>query len=159
MPYSAAKFAATGFAEGLRAELNADGISVTTVVPGLMRTGSHVNAEFKGRHQAEYAWFSLGATLPFTSVSAESAATWIADAVERGDAEVILGWQAGVLARIHGLLPGYTTDLLGLVNRLLPGPGGLGARAVSGGASRSAVTESPLESLGQRAAQDLNQEP
>ena len=109
LPYSSAKFAATGLAEGLRAELKPDGVSVTTVVPGLMRTGSHVNAEFKGRNKAELGWFSLGATLPLTSLSAEDAARRIVEAMQRGDAEVILGWQAGMLARVHGLLPGVTT--------------------------------------------------
>jgi len=157
MPYSSAKFAATGFAEGLRAELKPDGISVTTIVPGLMRTGSHVNAEFKGRHQAEYAWFSLGATLPFTSLSADDAAARIVHALAHGEAEVVLGWQADLVARLHGLMPGFATDVLGLVNRLLPGPGGVGTQGVRGKASRSAVTESPLETLGRRAARDLNQ--
>jgi NAD(P)-dependent dehydrogenase (short-subunit alcohol dehydrogenase family) len=40
LPYGVAKFAAVGFSEGLRAELARYGVSVTTVVPGLMRTGS-----------------------------------------------------------------------------------------------------------------------
>lgn len=70
LPYSASKFALTGWSEGLRAELARDGIAVTTVCPGLMRTGSPRNAFFKGRHRAEYAWFSLGDALPFTSMSA-----------------------------------------------------------------------------------------
>src|SRR5439155_11331763 len=43
LPYCCAKFAAVGFCEGLRAELAPYGIRVTTVVPGLMRTGSHRN--------------------------------------------------------------------------------------------------------------------
>ena len=40
LPYSASKFALVGLSEGLRAELAKDGIQVTTVCPGLMRTGS-----------------------------------------------------------------------------------------------------------------------
>jgi NAD(P)-dependent dehydrogenase (short-subunit alcohol dehydrogenase family) len=74
LPYSAAKFAAVGFSEGLHAELASTGINVLTVVPGLMRTGSHVNAMFKGQHRAEFGWFSLAASLPVTSISAEDAA-------------------------------------------------------------------------------------
>ena len=53
-----------GLSDSIRAELALDKIHVTTVMPGLMRTGSHVNAKFKGNHSAEYAWFSLAASLP-----------------------------------------------------------------------------------------------
>src|SRR5206468_5445072 len=49
-PYSASKFALTGFSDAIRAELARDNIHVTTVAPGMMRTGSHVNARFKGKH-------------------------------------------------------------------------------------------------------------
>ena len=77
LPYSAAKFAAVGYFEGLRAELAGTGVSVTTVVPGLMRTGSHVNATFTGQQEREYAWFSLGASLPLVSIDAERAASRI----------------------------------------------------------------------------------
>ena len=157
VPYGAAKFAAVGFSEGLRAELAREGIRVTTIVPGLMRTGSHLNAEFKGQHAKEFLWFSLGASLPVTSISAADAARQIVGAIKRGDAEVILSWQAGVLARVHGLLPGLTSDVLAVVNRILPGPGGIGSQRATGQQSRSRLTDSPLEALGQRAARDLNQ--
>jgi len=49
LPYSTAEFAAIGFSEGLRAELGRGPVTVTTVVPGLMRTGSHLQARFTGR--------------------------------------------------------------------------------------------------------------
>jgi short-subunit dehydrogenase len=39
LPYVASKFALTGLSEGLHAELRHKGIRVTTVCPGLMRTG------------------------------------------------------------------------------------------------------------------------
>jgi len=159
LPYSAAKFAAVGLAEGLRAELASDGISVTTVCPGLMRTGSHLNADFKGQHRQEFLWFSLGATLPFSSISAEDAARQIVGAIRRGDAEIILSWQASLAAAVHGLLPGLTADALGLVNRLLPGPGGIGVAHAKGHQSHTALTESLVEWLGQQAARDLNQLP
>jgi NAD(P)-dependent dehydrogenase (short-subunit alcohol dehydrogenase family) len=42
LSYSTAKFATVGFSEGLRAELGRGPVTVTTVVPGLMRTGSHL---------------------------------------------------------------------------------------------------------------------
>lgn len=77
LPYSTAKFAAVGFSEGLRAELGRGPVTVTTVVPGLMRTGSHVRAEFAGRREQEFTWFSLGASLPLVSMNAERAARQI----------------------------------------------------------------------------------
>ncbi|MFC5907973.1 SDR family NAD(P)-dependent oxidoreductase, partial [Streptacidiphilus monticola] len=73
LPYVAAKFAGTGLSEGLRAELARDGVSVTTVLPGLMRTGSHGAARFQGRQEAEYAWFAAAASMPLLSTDAERA--------------------------------------------------------------------------------------
>ncbi len=157
VPYSAAKFAAVGLSEGLRAELAKDGIRVVTVVPGLMRTGSYLNARFGGRHRAEFAWFSLGATLPAVSMSAERAARRIVAATGRGDPEVTLTPQAALLARVNGLAPGLTADLLGLVNRLLPGPDGAGSGTRLGRESETPLTRSPLTALGRSAARAYNQ--
>src|SRR5437879_7816866 len=64
VPYSASKFALAGLSEGLRAELARHNIVVTTVFPGLMRTGSPVNAMFKGQRPQEYAWFAISDSLP-----------------------------------------------------------------------------------------------
>ena len=74
VPYSASKFALVGLSDGLRAELAADNIVVTTVCPGLMRTGSPVNAMFKGRQPQEYAWFAVSDSLPLSSIDATRAA-------------------------------------------------------------------------------------
>jgi NAD(P)-dependent dehydrogenase (short-subunit alcohol dehydrogenase family) len=120
LPYDCAKFALVGFSEGLRAELAAEGIGVTTVVPGLMRTGSPLHAWFKGKHEREFAWFTVSDMLPLTSMNAERAARRIVDAAARNEAEVTLGWQAKLLRVAHDLMPGLTADLLGLINRLLP---------------------------------------
>jgi NAD(P)-dependent dehydrogenase (short-subunit alcohol dehydrogenase family) len=120
LPYSSAKFAATGFAQGLRAEAARDGITVTTIVPGLMRTGSPVNARFGGQVEAEFAWFALADSLPLLSMDAERAAAQVVEATRRGEAERVLTLPAALAARLHGLMPGVTADLLGLVNRLLP---------------------------------------
>ncbi|HEV2109613.1 MAG TPA: SDR family NAD(P)-dependent oxidoreductase [Thermomicrobiales bacterium] len=120
LPYNTAKFAAVGLSEGLRAELARYGISVTTVVPGLMRTGSHLNALFKGNQAAEFNLFAPLASLPLISIDAERAARQIVTATKRGDAELIISLPAHVAVRFHGLFPGTTANLLGLVNRLLP---------------------------------------
>lgn len=159
IPYGAAKFAAVGFSEGLHTEVAGRGVHVLTVVPGLMRTGSHVNAFFKGRHREEFAWFSLGASLPFTSMSAGRAAKQIIEAIERGDSEIILSPQAQLLARVHGLLPGFTGKVLSGVNRLLPEPGGIGDERRLGRESESPISESFLTALGRQAAETWHQYP
>ncbi len=125
VPYNCAKFAAVGLSEGLRAELKQDGIRVTTICPGLMRTGSFLNAYFKGRQEREYRWFGLGATMPLVSMDAERAARQIVAATRRGSAERILSLPATMAARFHGLFPGLTAELLSWANRLaLPAASG-----------------------------------
>jgi NAD(P)-dependent dehydrogenase (short-subunit alcohol dehydrogenase family) len=155
LPYDAAKFAAYGFSQGLRAELARDGISVTTVVPGLMRTGSPVNAFFKGDPEKEFAWFSLGAATPLTAMSAQRAARRIVRAARRGEAHVTLSWQAKSLRILHDLMPGLTADLLGLVNRALPR--GTSAELRRGMEMSTPVAPSPLTTLMNRAARASNQ--
>lgn len=119
LPYNCAKFATVGLSEGLCAELAREGIRVVTIVPGLMRTGSPMNALFKGKQAEEFTWFTLGDSLPFISMDAERAARQIVDATKRGGPERILSLPANILARFHCLFPGATIDLLSLANRLL----------------------------------------
>ncbi len=83
LPYNCAKFAAVGFSEGLHAEVTKFGVNVTTVVPGLMRTGSFVNAWFKGKHRAEYSWFSVSSALPLLAMGGRRAARTIVQAIRR----------------------------------------------------------------------------
>lgn len=157
VPYNCAKFALVGFSEGLRAELAKDGIRVTTIVPGLMRTGSHLNALFKGQHRAEYTWFSLSATSPLSSMSARRAAASIVRAVERGEGDLILTPQAKLIALLHGVCPGLTADILGIINRLLPSAGDIGSERRTGKQSRTAITDSFLTALGRKPAHKLHQ--
>jgi NAD(P)-dependent dehydrogenase (short-subunit alcohol dehydrogenase family) len=157
VPYSASKFALVGLSEGLRAELAKDGVLVTTVCPGLMRTGSPRNADFKGQHRAEYAWFSISDSLPLASMKAERAARQVVAACRRGDAEVVLSIQAQMAVLFHGLFPGLTADLLGMINRLLPAPGGIGKRKAKGKDSSSAISPSLLTALNEQAAARNNE--
>jgi NAD(P)-dependent dehydrogenase (short-subunit alcohol dehydrogenase family) len=159
VPYNASKFALRGLSEGLRAELLKDGIYLTTVCPGLMRTGSPPNAFFKGQHQLEYAWFSIGDALPLLTISAEHAARQIVRACVYGKSEVLLTLPAQVAARFHGLCPGLTADLLGLVNQVLPGPGGIGTARVRGRESTSALSPSWATTLSDRASLRNNELP
>jgi NAD(P)-dependent dehydrogenase (short-subunit alcohol dehydrogenase family) len=158
LPYNASKFALVGLSEGLRAELAKERITVTTVCPGLMRTGSPRNAFFKGRHRDEYAWFSITDALPLISQSAERAARQIIAACKRGDAEVVLSLPAKLATIVHGLFPGSTADLLGLVNTLLlPGRGGIGSAQLPGKDSSSPLAPSWLTRLSDRAAERNNE--
>lgn len=133
LPYSTAKFAAVGFSEGLRAELGRGPVTVTTVVPGLMRTGSHLQARFIGQADKEFTWFSLGASLPFISMDAERAAAQIIGAVRERRAEIILTPAGQLVSRVTGLVPGLTSEVMHLVQQLmLPAPSGGGPAAAGG---------------------------
>jgi short-subunit dehydrogenase len=159
VPYSASKFALVGLSKGLRAELLKDGIVVTTVCPGLMRTGSPRNAHFKGRHRAEYAWFSISDALPLTSIKAERAARQIIDACKAGRAELVISVQAKAAVLFDSLFPELSADLLALANRLLPGPGGIGAQRAKGKDSASSWSPSWLTALNEHAALKNNEVP
>ena len=123
VPYSMSKFAAVGLGQGLRAELAAQGVTVTTVCPGLMRTGSARQATVKGQHEREYALFATLDNLPVLTLAADEAARRIVQALVRGDAEAMIGGPALLLRSAQALAPQLTADVLALTHRLLPGPG------------------------------------
>ena len=122
VPYSASKFALAGLSEGLRAELARHNIVVTSVYPGLMRTGSPVNAMFKGQRPQEYAWFAISDSLPLASISPERAARQIIRACRYGDAELIITVQAKMAVLAQTLAPELFADVMATINQLLPGP-------------------------------------
>jgi NAD(P)-dependent dehydrogenase (short-subunit alcohol dehydrogenase family) len=157
LPYDASKFALVGLSEGLRAELAKHGIVVTTVCPGLMRTGSPRNAMFKGQHQAEYAWFSIGDSLPVFSMDADRAARQIIRAFRRGDAETVLTLPAQCASIFHGVFPGLTCDILGLDNRFLPGAREGDLEKIPGKACASDWSPSWLTKLSNEAAARNNE--
>ena len=138
LPYTAGKFALVGFSEGLRAELSRDRVYVTTVCPGLMRTGSPINALCKGRHRLEYAWFAIGDSVPLLSSGSRRAARRIVEACRRGDADLVLTPAAKLAVAFHGVFPGTTAAFLGAVNRLLPAADG--AEAALGSDSERLAT-------------------
>ncbi|HVL66475.1 MAG TPA: SDR family oxidoreductase [Vicinamibacterales bacterium] len=152
-PYCASKFALAGLSDSVRAELDQYGIRVTTVSPGLMRTGSPLNADMKGQHEAEYAWFAIADSTPGLSMSAERAARKIIEACRYGDPELTITMPAKAAVRVNHVAPGVVGRLMMLANRLLPGPdGAAGDRHRRGRDSRSPVTESFATALTQRAA-------
>jgi short-subunit dehydrogenase len=157
LAYSASKFALVGLSQGLRAELRKSGIVVTTVCPGLMRTGSHLNASFKGQREQEYAWFALGGSMPGFSMNAERAARQIVAACARGDAEIVLGLPAKLAVAAQALAPNVMADLTALIDRfVLPRSGGTAAATAKGRDSRSQLP-SVLTILSDRAAAANNE--
>jgi hypothetical protein len=124
-----------------------------------MRTGSPPTAAVKGDHEAEYTWFALGDSLPGISMDSRRAARQIVTATRLGTSEVILSLPAQLLARFHGLAPGLTSDILAVVNRLLPTSERTKEQVEprKGWQSESPITRSPLTLLTQR-ADDANNE-
>jgi short-subunit dehydrogenase len=160
LPYCTAKFAAVGFSEGLRAELGPGPVTVTTVVPGLMRTGSHVRAQFAGHREDEFTWFALGASLPLVSMDAERAARQIVAGMAARRPEILLTPAGQVAGRLADLAPELTTAGLHAAQQLvLPAPDGHD-EAVPGGELRPGLPPAvfrALTSLGRAAAARLNE--
>jgi NAD(P)-dependent dehydrogenase (short-subunit alcohol dehydrogenase family) len=119
LPYVASKFALVGFSQGLHAELRRKGVRVTTVCPGLMRTGGEAHAQFTGRIKEEQRWFTLAARTPIISASVRRAARKIYTAVADGRAEITITPQAWLAARVAGLAPETTQYFASLANHLL----------------------------------------
>jgi NAD(P)-dependent dehydrogenase (short-subunit alcohol dehydrogenase family) len=157
VPYCASKFALVGLSEALRPELLRYGIVVTTVSPGLMRTGSPVHAVFKGDHEREYGWFSVAAALPLASMPAERAARQIIRALRAGSAKVILTLPARLMVVANALAPNLTSRLVELVARLLPGPAGAAGDAAALGWDSRGKVPAVLTRLSDAAAERNNE--
>ena len=132
-PYTVSKFALAGFSDAIRSELARDKIHVTTVTPGLMRTGSEGHAKFKGDHSAEFHAFTGANRLPFASMSAERAAKKILGACARGQSALAIPFAARVLIVAHALFPNFVGRIMKIVNKRLPLPvAGDGSEAHAG---------------------------
>ncbi len=157
-PYSASKFALIGLSDALRAELAHEKIRVTTVSPGLMRTGSPPNALFKGLRSAEYRWFAIMDALPLTSIDAGRAADQIVAACRRGQPELTISWQARAATLANALFPTLTARLVSGVATLLPGPASAeGNAAQPGWRNPDPLVSSPLTTLSTRATAENNE--
>jgi len=147
-PYSVGKHALVGYADAMRAELAADGVRVTTITPGLLRTGSHPNAQVKGQHEKEYAWFAIGDAAPGLSMDGDRAARKIVDALRHGDAALTLTLAAKLAAAVDGVAPGAVGVAMKAVAALLPDATGPdGDRRQTGWESPSAAAPSVLTAL------------
>jgi NAD(P)-dependent dehydrogenase (short-subunit alcohol dehydrogenase family) len=157
-PYSASKFALTGFSDAIRAELARDNIHVTTVAPGMMRTGSHVNAKFKGRHDAEFGWFAASAGAPLISMNADRAARKILAACRRGQPSLTLTFAARTAILGNALFPNLTGYWMKIVNRFLPGAGDDEGNELRAGSQLRRLTPQWLTRLADRATRRNNEE-
>lgn len=120
LPYCAAKFAATGFSEGCASELRKDNIYVTTIIPGLMRTGSYVNAFFQKGNRKEFKLFSLMSTAPVLTLSADNAAKKIIKAIKEKRSFKVLGFQAQTLMELDHFFPNLMTWAFSRVSQMVP---------------------------------------
>ncbi len=157
-PYSAGKFDLTGLSQAFAAEVARDGITVTLVCPGLMRTGSPDRAIFKGRHRAEYAWFAISDSNPLLSSSTRHAVVRIVHAIATKRTFVTITPLARVAPIVNALAPRTTTRVLALAARMLPPPSGDPGPRHAGEDSHSALAPSILTFLDRLAKRRNNQE-
>ncbi len=104
--YAASKFAVRGFTEALRQELADNGVGVTSVHPGGIRTrilesarvGSGVSRAEEEGHRTMFA--------TLLTIDPADAADVIVDAIERRRGRVLIGWSAKIPDLLARLLPG-----------------------------------------------------
>ena len=89
-----------------------------------------MNAQFKGQHEAEYAWFKVASSIPGMTIAAERAARKILDACRHGDPALTITPQAKAIAAADAIVPGAVARAMMLVSRLLPGPTGAPGNAL-----------------------------
>jgi hypothetical protein len=122
-----------------------------------MRTGSHLNALFKGQHAEEFTWFSIIDSLPISSIDARRAARQIVEACRRGDPQLLISIQAQAITLLNAVFPNLSARVLKLINQLLPTPtGASGDESKSGWESQSPLAPSLLTRLSDRAAEENN---
>ncbi len=157
LPYAASKFALVGLSNGIRAELKQGNIFVTTACPGLMRTGSPRNADFKSQHRQEYSWFSICDSLPLLSMGTETAAKQILVACQQGRGEVLIHRPLNIGVALQRMFPEITREILTLAATLLPKMGGIGRDTAKGYESQFALSPFFLTTLTQPAAAANNE--
>ena len=156
LPYCASKFGFVGFSDGLHAEVARDGIVVTTVVPGLMRTGSPPQATFAGQPSKEYTTFALSDATPLTSIAVDRAAREMLDACERGDGRLVVSWQAKAALVACGFAPRLVRAAMTAAGCVLPS-GGPNPERRYGIDSESPATRSPIMAWLRRATASQNE--
>jgi len=118
--YAASKFAVRGFSEAVRHELAENGIGVTVVHPGGIktriaesaRTGSGVSVEEYERGRKQFA--------KLLTIDPATAAAQIVDAIEKRRPRLLIGWSAKLPDVLVRLLPGTYWKLI--ARRARPAP-------------------------------------
>jgi short-subunit dehydrogenase len=158
LPYTTSKFALVGLSDGLRAELRRSNIFVTTVCPGLMRTGSPINVRFKGHNRQEQTWFTISDSLPGISINARRAARRIIEACRRGASVAYVSAPSRLAVLVDGLAPSLVAQMMAAVNGFLPAPHPDRAdESFTGRESQSQWSPSLLTRLSDRAAAANNE--
>jgi NAD(P)-dependent dehydrogenase (short-subunit alcohol dehydrogenase family) len=157
IPYCAGKFAVTALSDGLQAELAGTGVAVTTVTPGLMRTGSHRNVLVRGDHRNEARWFGLGTATSLTSMNADRAARQIVEAARAGRPRLTPGWQGRLGIAMNGVAPGLVALVSAAVVRFVLPPASARADAGELKASRDLDLGRAAAFMPSRAARRFNQ--
>ncbi|MCP9493007.1 MAG: SDR family oxidoreductase [Pyrinomonadaceae bacterium MAG19_C2-C3] len=157
LPYTASKRALAGFSEGSRVELRKHNVTVTSVYPGPMRTGSHVNVIYKGQNEKEAAWFSTTASTPVLSMQAERAASQIITGFKQGRAQVVMPLLTELQIKAAALAPAVAQEFLVLVDKMMPASGGIGKQSASGKESGAVESDTELRATGQSAATRNNE--
>jgi NAD(P)-dependent dehydrogenase (short-subunit alcohol dehydrogenase family) len=156
LPYTASKFALVGLSEGMHAELKKSNITVTTIVPHLMKTGSPRNVAVKGDHEAEYAWFKIADSSPM-SQDVEISAARIIKAIEYGETEAVLSFTAKAATIIQALIPGWMGTLMSTANSFMPENVSGGDKIKSGHESESDLSAGWLAADTDKAALQNNE--
>lgn len=125
LPYTAGKFALTGFTKALYPELANANIYVTGLYPGPIRTGGHTHAYFKGDRDAEYAWFAAGDVNPLTATSAHRIADGFLESICNGDPEAPVRLPARLQPVLDAIAPSWSAELNALIERAMPRAGSL----------------------------------
>ena len=161
LPYDASKFALAGFSQGAAAELAADNILVTTAYPTVMRTGSPIQAVFKGDHEKEYAWFAAGDNLPGLSMSADKAAKKILNAVADGQTEIVLSLPAKARMFFGAIFPESMHAIMKMAAAAMPA--GESRKRKTGAQAEQEIGSSPvikpLKEKVKRTEETYNQKP
>lgn len=120
LPYDSSKFALAGFSQGITAELAKDNIAVTTVYPTVMRTGSPIQAVFKGDSKKEFSWFANADVFPGFSLDANATAAKIVEASREKKSELIPSAAGNLRMFLGAFFPELMLYGMSLVNRLMP---------------------------------------
>ncbi len=154
--YVAAKHAATGWSETLAAELEHEGIVVSTITPPPLRNGAPLHAHYNGSREREFTWFASALTSPLSATSADRVAGVVVEAIARGQHERAVSPLSWLVARAHGLAPNLVgTGLRWIARRMPPAgePGTSSPMRLGLGVARSSG-DAGLRQLARQAASD-----